>query len=97
MIELEQAIEILKKNAPEICEVEEKNLLDCVGKICAENYFAKLDNPPFNRSPLDGFTFNSATVSARLKKIRKNLKLSAKSAWEIFLQAKLKILNVCEL
>lgn len=48
MLELEQAIEILKKNSPEICEVEEKNLLDCVGKKCAENYFAKFDNPPFN-------------------------------------------------
>lgn len=67
MLELEQAIEILKKNSPEISEVEEKNLLDCVGKICAENYFANFDNPPFNRSPLDGFALNSAETPNNFK------------------------------
>jgi len=76
MLELEQAIEILKKNTKKICEVEEKNLLDCVGKISAENYFANFDNPPFNRSPLDGFTFfNSAETLGATENNPKKFKI----------------------
>ena len=75
MLELEQAIEILKKNTKKICEVEEKNLLDCVGKISAENYFANFDNPPFNRSPLDGFTFNSAETFGATENNPKKFKI----------------------
>jgi len=75
MLELEQAIEILNKNTKKICEVEEKNLLDCVGKISAENYFANFDNPPFNRSPLDGFTFNSAETFGATENNPKKFKI----------------------
>lgn len=67
MIELEQAIQILRANSKKILEVEEKNLLDCVGKICAENYFAKFDNPPFNRSPLDGYALKSEETPGKFK------------------------------
>lgn len=75
MIELENAIEILKKNSKKIFDVEEKNLLECVGKICAENYFAKFDNPPFNRSPLDGFTFFSKDTLGATEKNPKKFKI----------------------
>lgn len=75
MLELEDAIKILLENAKKISEVEEKNLLSCVGKICAENYFAKFDNPPFNRSPLDGFTFNSAETFGATEKNPKKFKI----------------------
>lgn len=75
MLELEDAIKILLENAKKISEVEEKNLLSCVGKICAENYFANFDNPPFNRSPLDGFTFNSAETFGATEKNPKKFKI----------------------
>ena len=67
MIELEQAIDILVKNSKKICEVEEKNLLDSIGKISAENIFAKFDNPPFKRSPLDGYALNSVETPNNFK------------------------------
>ncbi len=67
MIEFEQAIDILVKNSKKICEVEEVFLLDSIGKISAENIFAKFDNPPFNRSPLDGYALNSADTPNNFK------------------------------
>ena len=35
-------------------------MIDSVERVIAENYFATFDNPPLNRSPLDGYTLNSA-------------------------------------
>lgn len=59
-VALEKAIEILSARCEKISEVEEIPLLEGVGRVAAEDFFAKFDNPPFNRSPLDGYTFNSA-------------------------------------
>ena len=58
-IELESAIEILLKKVQPLNKIEEKNILDSLGFILAEDIFSPLNNPPFNRSPLDGFTFNN--------------------------------------
>lgn len=59
-IDLENAIEILLEKIQPLKNIEEKNILDSLGFILAENILSPLNNPPFNRSPLDGFTFNSA-------------------------------------
>ena len=58
-IELESAIEILLKKVQPLNKIEEKNILDSLGFVLAEDIFSPLNNPPFNRSPLDGFTFNN--------------------------------------
>lgn len=58
-IDLEKATQILTSNISEISEVEEIPLLFAVGRVLAEDFFATLDNPPFNRSPLDGYALNS--------------------------------------
>ena len=70
-ITLEQAIEILSANATEISDVEEVSLIESVGRIVAQDYFATFDNPPFDRSPLDGFALKSEDTAAprRLKVI----------------------------
>ncbi|MDX8336035.1 molybdopterin molybdotransferase MoeA [Candidatus Cetobacterium colombiensis] len=58
-INLENAIEILLENVKPLKEIEEKYILDSLGFVLAEDIISPLNNPPFNRSPLDGFTFNN--------------------------------------
>ena len=65
-IELEQAVEILLAHASPVTETEDVPLLDAVGRVAAEDIKAGFDNPPFDRSPLDGYTF--AAASTRMAK-----------------------------
>lgn len=58
-IELEEAIEIILDSVEPIYETEKINLKQGIGRILAKDYFAKMDNPPFDRSPLDGFALRS--------------------------------------
>lgn len=61
-IELEQAIEILLAHVASVAETECVPLLDAVGRVAAEELRAGFDNPPFDRSPLDGYTFAAAST-----------------------------------
>ncbi|MDR0382366.1 MAG: molybdopterin molybdotransferase MoeA [Spirochaetaceae bacterium] len=36
---------------------------DALGRVCAEKIFAPIDNPPFDRSPLDGYAMQSADTA----------------------------------
>ncbi|MGL4997388.1 MAG: molybdopterin molybdotransferase MoeA [Cetobacterium sp.] len=58
-INLEHAIEILLQNIKPLKIVETKSILNSLGFCLAEDIYSQLNSPPFNRSPLDGFTFNS--------------------------------------
>ena len=66
-ITFERAIELLMTNAAEIFDAEEVSLIDSVGRVAAENYFATFDNPPFNRSPLDGYALKSSDTPGEFK------------------------------
>lgn len=63
-IELEQAIDLLLAHAASVRETERVSLLDAVGRTAAEEVRAGFDNPPFDRSPLDGYTFAAASTRA---------------------------------
>ena len=63
-IELEQAIDLLLAHAAPVRETERVPLLDAVGRTAAEEVRAGFDNPPFDRSPLDGYTFAAASTRA---------------------------------
>ena len=64
-MDLEEAIGILIEHTPKITRTEEVGLLDAVGRVLATDIVATMDNPPFPKSPLDGYTFNSmGTVGA---------------------------------
>ena len=58
-VTLEEAIEILLSETPTIYDVETVNLFEAVGRMAAEDVTAHFDNPPFDRSPLDGYAINS--------------------------------------
>ena len=62
-IELEQAIEVLLAHAVPVTETERVPLLEAVGRVAAEDVYAAFDNPPFDRSPLDGYTFAAVSTA----------------------------------
>lgn len=63
-VTFEQAIELLTANSNEILDSEEISLINSVGRVISEDYFAIFDNPPFDRSPLDGFALKSEDTTA---------------------------------
>lgn len=69
-ITFEQAIDVLTANSHEISDVEEVFLLKSLGNVAAQDYFATFDNPPFNRSPLDGYALKSSdTITPKPLKV----------------------------
>lgn len=56
-ISLEKAVSVLLEKVSQVREVEEVSLMEALGRTLAEDYVAPFDNPPFDRSPLDGYTF----------------------------------------
>ena len=62
-IELEQAVEVLLAHTVPVAEMERVPLLDAVGRVASEDVCAGFDNPPFDRSPLDGYTFAAASTA----------------------------------
>lgn len=64
---LERAVEILAAQVSRIAETKTVPLLEATGRILARDYFAQFDNPPFDRSPLDGYALNSAETPNNFK------------------------------
>ena len=58
-ISVEQAVELLLAHARPVEGVERVPLADALGRVLAEDMRAPFANPPFDRSPLDGYTFAS--------------------------------------
>ena len=52
---VEEALEQLLSHTEVIQETETVSLLKSKGRILAEDIKAELDNPPFDRSPIDGY------------------------------------------
>ena len=59
-ISLEQAVKVLLDHAKTVTETELVSIMDALGRTLAEDCTASFDNPPFDRSPLDGYTFAAA-------------------------------------
>lgn len=63
-VELEEAVEIIVRSIEPVADVEEAALPEAVGRIGARAIYSETDNPPFARSPLDGYAFSSRDVKA---------------------------------
>ena len=74
-VTLEQATEILTANTAEILDIESVPLLEALGRVTAEDFFATLNNPPFDRSPLDGYALRSADTFGATPALPKNFKV----------------------
>ncbi|MDR3341664.1 MAG: molybdopterin molybdotransferase MoeA [Treponema sp.] len=58
-IELEKALELVLARVMPINEIQRIPVSRALGLVTGEAIYAPLDNPPFDRSPLDGFTLRS--------------------------------------
>lgn len=57
-ISLEEAVGLIEKNIKRKA-VEKISIWDSLDRTIAENFTAKIDNPPFNRSPYDGYALKA--------------------------------------
>lgn len=60
---IEQAREILLERTKKIEETEEISLWDAVGRVLAGDVVAQRNQPPFPRSPLDGYAVRSVDIA----------------------------------
>lgn len=58
-ISVEQALDFMLKYTKKITETEKVSLTQAVGRILAEDMAAEHHNPPFDRSPIDGYACKS--------------------------------------
>lgn len=62
LLELEHAVEVLLSYV-KTPQTERVPLMEAAGRTAAEDVYAAISNPPFDRSPLDGYTFSAAGVA----------------------------------
>lgn len=69
-ISLEEAIEILNNNVNNL-DIEEVDLIDGLNRVISENIYAQINNPPFNKSAMDGYALisNNTELSNRKFKV----------------------------
>lgn len=72
-IELEKAIELITESIKEIERFEEIKLIDAGGRIIYEDIYAPMNNPPFDRSPLDGYALIAEDTKGASKENIKKL------------------------
>lgn len=78
-IDLEEAIETSLKYIKPNNNVEILDILDSFNRVLTQDIFAKIDNPPFDKSPLDGY----AIISSDSKKASKQTPIKLKVLGEI--------------
>ena len=62
-VSIREACEITQKSVLKVKETETVALEDSCGRVAAEDIIAGFDQPPFDRSPLDGFAVYSGDVA----------------------------------
>lgn len=84
-LEIEEAQEILNAQVEPISETEEVLLSELPGRVLAEDIVALRDQPPFPRSPLDGYAFCGEDSDGATKEKPVTLKVVGKIyAGEVF-------------
>lgn len=63
-ISLEEAINILDNNINSL-DIEEINLVKAVKRVLAEDIYSKIDNPPFDKSAMDGYAIIAEDSEAK--------------------------------
>ncbi len=72
-ISLNEALEILNENVDNL-DIEELGLINGLNRIVSEDIYAQINNPPFNKSAMDGYAFicnNKDLINKKLKIIDK--------------------------
>lgn len=58
-ISLEEALKILEQHITRITDTQVVGLIEAVGRRTAQDLYSPIDQPPFARSPLDGYALRS--------------------------------------
>lgn len=66
-IELEEAVSIMEAHVREIEEYEELGIEDACGRVLGEDVYSIINNPPFDRSPLDGYALRAEDTKGASK------------------------------
>ena len=66
-IELEEAVSIMEAHVREIEEYEELYIKDACGRVLGEDVYSIINNPPFDRSPLDGYALRAEDTKGASK------------------------------
>ena len=74
-IELEQAVEIILNSGEGMKRTQFVLTKEANGRILAEDIYAPFDNPPFHRSPLDGFALRSEDLVGASKTAPKSIQV----------------------
>lgn len=68
-ISLDEAIEILNNNVTNL-DIEEVDLINGLNRVISENIYSKINNPPFNKSAMDGYALISNNFELSNKKLK---------------------------
>lgn len=74
-VSLEEALEFLVQHTKEKETVETLSLAKANYRLLAEDIYAPIDQPPFDRSPLDGYAFKSVSSNKATKDYPVTLKV----------------------
>lgn len=66
-ITTEEALCLVLQHTPVIHEKEPIQIANISGRVLAEDVKTVFDNPPFHRSPIDGYACRAAGFNRRLK------------------------------
>lgn len=76
-ISLERAVEMILEHIRPMADVERVPLLDGTGRVLAGDVSAPMNNPPFDRSPVDGYALRSADTGTASREHPVYLKVTA--------------------
>lgn len=62
-VSVEQAVRLIEDDISPVAETEQVPLAASLGRILAEAAIAGFDNPPFDRSPIDGYACRAADLA----------------------------------
>lgn len=75
MYQLEEAIESLTGSVEPVRETERVSLMEAVGRTLAKDRRADMDQPPFSRSPLDGYAVRGDDTAGASKEHPRKLRV----------------------
>ena len=74
-IELELAINLICDSVESISDIEEVNIEEARNRIIGEDIIAPINQPPFDRSPLDGYALRAEDIIGASKENPVKLKV----------------------
>lgn len=66
-VTVEKAVELILRCTVPIVRTEEVPLFEVSGRVIAQDMISQIDNPPFDRSPIDGYACRSADIRGASK------------------------------